>query len=100
MFGLPETTRLKMQGVFACHPEIEKVIIYGSRAKGNYRPGSDIDITLFGQNLNEALLSKVLIELDDLNTPYMMDVSIYQHLQSDELKKHIESFGQVFYARA
>jgi nucleotidyltransferase substrate binding protein (TIGR01987 family) len=97
MYGLPETILLKMQGVFARHPEIEKVIIYGSRAKGNYRPGSDIDITLYGQALSEALLSKVLVELDDLNTPYLMDVSLFSHLQSEELKKHIQENGRIFY---
>jgi nucleotidyltransferase substrate binding protein (TIGR01987 family) len=51
-------------------PEIERVVIYGSRAKGAYREGSDIDITLVGANVTEEIRSKVWLELDDLNTPY------------------------------
>lgn len=99
MFGLPEQTRLKMAHVFASHPEIEQVIIYGSRAKGNFRPGSDIDITLSGRGLTDSLLSEVATELDDLNTPYMIDISIYEQLQSNDLRQHIKNVGKVFYQR-
>jgi predicted nucleotidyltransferase len=99
-FGLPDSTLHKMSGVFALHPEIEKVVIYGSRAKGNYRPGSDIDITLCGENLNDSLLSRVLVELDDLNTPYLMDVSLFSQIQSDTLKQHIREHGQIFYQQS
>jgi uncharacterized protein len=98
-FGLPEATLLKIQGVFARHPDIERVILYGSRAKGNYRPGSDIDLTLLGAATDDTLLRQVLLELDELNTPYLMDVSLYHQIQSDELKYHIATFGKVFYQR-
>lgn len=82
MFGLPDQTRLAMQKVFVCYPEIQKVIIYGSRAKGNYRPGSDVDLTLLGEDLDDRILSRVLVDLDDLNTPYLMDVSLFEQLGS------------------
>ncbi|MDX5443176.1 MAG: nucleotidyltransferase domain-containing protein, partial [Hymenobacteraceae bacterium] len=59
--------------------EIEQVIIYGSRAKGNYREGSDIDITLKGNNISEATLSQLSQEIDDLNTPYLFDISIFKN---------------------
>lgn len=99
MFGLPDETRLAMQRVFARYPEIQKVVIYGSRAKGNYRPGSDIDLTLLGEAIDNTILSKVLVDLDDLNTPYLMDVSIFKQLSSADLIEHIERVGQVFYSR-
>ncbi|HOI32814.1 MAG TPA: nucleotidyltransferase domain-containing protein, partial [Bacteroidales bacterium] len=54
MFGLDEDLRSNFNKIFASFPEIEKVIIYGSRAKGNYREGSDIDLCLVGDDLNEA----------------------------------------------
>lgn len=97
MFGLPEQTRLKMEGVFAHYPEIEQVIIYGSRAKGSFRPGSDIDLTLRGRGLTDNVLSQVSTELDELDTPYLMDVSIYDDLQSDSLRDNIKSDGRFFY---
>lgn len=98
--GLPELTVAKLQRVFAGHPEIEQVLLYGSRAKGNYRPGSDIDLTLVGQSCDDNTLRFVMRELDELNTPYLMDVSLYHQLLSEDLKKHITEFGKVFYQRA
>jgi len=97
MFGLPEQTRLAMQRVFARYPEIKQVIIYGSRAKGNYRAGSDIDLTLLGTAVDNTVLSRVLVDLDELNTPYLMDVSILEQIESQKLVEHIERVGQVFY---
>ena len=99
-YGLPDLTVAKLQGVFARHPEIEQVVLYGSRAKGNYRPGSDIDLTLLGQSCDDNTLRLVMRELDELNTPYLMDVSLYHQLLSEDLKKHIADFGKVFYQRA
>ena len=97
--GLKLTTIDKINGVFRLHPEIEKVVIYGSRAKGNYRPGSDIDITLFGENVTRDTLSKLDWEIDDLNTPYLFDISIYTKLNAPSLQDHIDRFGQVFYTK-
>ena len=99
-FGLPDRTITKLQAVFANHPEIEEVTIYGSRAKGNFREGSDIDISLKGENLNAAALSNLNLEIDDLNTPYFYDISIYHQLNSKDLKTHVEKFGKIFYKRA
>jgi len=62
-FGLTEDTIEKFHSVFRKYPEIEEVIIYGSRAKGNYREGSDIDLTLKGEELTEAIRSKVWLDL-------------------------------------
>ena len=98
-YGLPESTLVKMQHVFARHPEIEQVTLYGSRAKGNIKPGSDIDLTILGSKADAQLLSLILTELDDLNTPYLMDVSLYSQIASVELKKHIDHFGQIFYVK-
>lgn len=98
-FGLKQTTIDKINGVFRLHPEIEKVVIYGSRAKGNYRPGSDIDITLFGENITRDTLSKLDWEIDDLNTPYLFDISIYTKLNAPSLQEQIDRVGQVFYTK-
>ncbi|WP_197904747.1 nucleotidyltransferase domain-containing protein [Desulfosarcina alkanivorans] len=51
--------------------------MYGSRAKGNFKPGSDIDLTLKVNRLNLHLLNKISLELDDLLLPYTVDLSIY-----------------------
>ena len=96
-FGLDQKTIDRISLVFSGYTEIEQVIIYGSRAKGNYRNGSDIDLTLVGDNLTEQILSSLCSDLDELNTPYLFDVSIFDHLQSPDLVNHINRVGQDFY---
>ena len=97
-YGLTEDTIEKFHSVFRKYPEIEEVIIYGFRAKGNYREGSDIDITLKGENLNESIRSKVWLDLDGLNTPYLIDLSVF-HLTSESLINHIQKIEMSFYTK-
>lgn len=99
MFGLAKSTLAEMQGVFAGYPQVEKVVIYGSRAEGNFRSGSDIDLTLMGTELDSTVLSRILVDLDDLNMPYMLDVSLFGQIGSDDLLHHIQRVGKVFYQK-
>lgn len=96
-FGLNTAIIQRFHEVFQRHPEISEVLIYGSRAKGNFREGSDVDITFKGENLNQELLKKIEQELDALNTPYLLDVSIYHQLTSKTLLDHIDRMGKTFY---
>ncbi|WP_235891749.1 nucleotidyltransferase domain-containing protein [Flavobacterium gawalongense] len=98
-FGLNKETISKINSVFVKHSEIEKVIIYGSRAKGNFRNGSDVDLTLFGNELKYGLVGEINFEIDDLNTPYLFDISIYNQLTSESLKDHINRVGKIFYKK-
>lgn len=97
-FGLSEDDIARLWGVFERYPKIDQVLLYGSRAKGNYRPGSDIDLTLMGE-IDWPTFNQLTTELDDLLLPYQIDLSIYQHIDNDELKAHIQRHGQVMYAR-
>ena len=98
-FGLSEEVVQKITNVFLSFPEIEKSILYGSRAKGNFKPGSDIDLTLIGSKLNSDIRNSIAIALDDLLLPYMIDLSIYSELEHSELKNHIDRVGVLFYAK-
>ena len=98
-YGLPTTAIDKIHSVFAKFPEIEKAVLYGSRAKGNFKTGSDIDLTLYGEKLNSSLSGKITEALDDLLLPYMIDLSIYAELNHAELQAHIDRVGVVFYER-
>ena len=98
-FGLSKGTINKINQVFACFPEVEQATIYGSRAKGNYRPGSDIDVTLFGANLDQRQCADIADQLDDLLLPYMIDLSVFHLLDHEELKEHINRVGKVFYQK-
>ncbi len=98
-FGLTENTIQSMQDVFAIFPEVEEVIMYGSRAKGNYKPGSDIDITLKGKKLNLSVMNSLNLKLDDLMLPYLFDISIFSHINNPDLIDHINRMGIVLYQR-
>jgi len=95
-YGLSEDVIAKIKSVFAKYPQIKKVVLYGSRAKGNFRDGSDIDLSLFADDIELSLLQKIVLELDDLLLPYTFDLSVYSELKSDELKEHIDRVGVLF----
>ena len=98
-YGLKEHAIEKMNGVFAKFPEVEKVMLYGSRAKGTYRSGSDIDLTLLGPALNLKTLFRIETELDDLLLPYKIDLSVFDHIDNPDLVDHIRRVGKVFYRK-
>ena len=98
-FGLPPAAVEKIRGIFARHPQVERAVLYGSRAKGNYKNGSDVDLTLYGDGLTLNLLLKILGELDDLLLPWMIDLSIYQQIDNENLREHIERVGITFYEK-
>jgi uncharacterized protein len=98
-FGLPATTVATIRRILAESPAVEKALIYGSRAKGNYRPGSDIDLTLFGKGLDLDLLGEIAARLDESPIPYQVDLSIFDQLGHAGLREHIERVGKVFYER-
>ena len=99
-FGLTPLTVEKICGVFAHHPQVEKAALYGSRAKGNYKNGSDIDLTLIGNGLTRRDLLSIVGELDDLLLPYTIDLSLFSDLSHADLIDHIKRVGVVFYEKA
>jgi len=98
-YGLKENTIQRIRNIFASHPEVEEVILYGSRATGNFSNGSDIDLVLKGKGLNQALLNKIRWELDDLLLPYTIDIAIYDKIDNPDLIEHIHRVGIVFYRK-
>ena len=98
-FGLKEETIKKINTIFAEYPQVEEAILYGSRAKGSYKPESDIDLTLRGNGLNLRVLNKITLALDDLLLPYIIDLSIYYRIENQDLLEHIERVGRIFYTK-
>ena len=96
-YGLNQTTIDKISSVFSVHPGVEQVILYGSRAKGNFRNGSDIDLTIKGKSITHSELLKIETELDDLLLPYKIDLSLLHQISDEELLDQIRRDGQLFY---
>jgi predicted nucleotidyltransferase len=98
-FGLSQQTIDAITGVFKKYQQINCAVLYGSRAKGNYRRNSDIDLTLIGENLDLTALFKIETALDDLLLPYKIDLSIYQNIENKDLLEHINQAGITFYEK-
>ena len=98
MSGLTEGVIRQIISVFSQYPQISEAVLYGSRAKGNYHPGSDIDLSLKGAQLNLKILNQISNQLDNLLLPYMFDLSIFQQIENPDLLAHIERVGQVIYS--
>jgi predicted nucleotidyltransferase len=99
MYGLSQKNIADIITVISHVAEIEKVIIYGSGAKGNFKDGSDIDITLIGNSLSLKVVYALEEELDELYLPYRFDISIFSQIDNAELVKHIVNCGKTFYSK-
>jgi predicted nucleotidyltransferase len=99
IYGLKEEVVEAICKIFQKYPEVEKAILYGSRAKGNFKPASDIDLCLKGASLDLTILNKISWELDDLLLPFTFDLSIYHQLSSPDLLDHIQRAGVLFYSQ-
>ena len=98
-YGLTDHDIAAIQSVLKRHPKVIKAILYGSRAKGNYRRGSDIDLTLQGELLEYTDLVAIDNALDELLLPYTIDLSIYHQIENPDLINHIERIGKEFYSK-
>ncbi|NLJ78852.1 MAG: nucleotidyltransferase domain-containing protein, partial [Tissierellia bacterium] len=71
----------------------------GSRAKGNYRNGSDIDLALLGKDLDLQYINRIHLDIDELYLPYKLDLVIYSRIENNDLIDHIDRVGIVIYER-
>jgi predicted nucleotidyltransferase len=99
-WGLNDAAVAAIRSVLARHPEVERATLYGSRAKGTFKPGSDIDLTLIGPGLTMEILGRIQSELEEGSLPYHIDLSILSQISHAELLDHINRVGVVFYDRA
>ena len=93
-FGLPVTAIQALQGVLQQFPQISRATVYGSRAKGNFRPGSDLDVTLEGPELTFHDLTRISMALDDLMLPWKIDLSLLSQIDNPALLEHIARVGK------
>jgi predicted nucleotidyltransferase len=98
-FGLSAEHISKITACLRQSAKIEKALLYGSRAKGNFKPGSDIDLTLIAPTMTLTELLELENKIDDLLLPYKMDLSLLHQIENPDLVEHIQRVGKVFFAR-
>lgn len=99
MYGLAPDLLVAIQTVLTGNDTVDEAVLFGSRAKGNFRPGSDIDIALKGQGLTLNDLLELGITMDDLETLYRFDLVIYHRIAEPTLRDHIDRMGRVLYQK-
>ncbi len=98
MFGLKDSDLEEIKKIISDFKEVEVAYMFGSRAKGNYRHGSDVDIALKGKDLTFSIVSSIAgILNEDTLMPYKFDVLNYYSISNKELVEHIDRVGVVFW---
>lgn len=99
-FGLDEKVIEDIIEILKKYEEVESAKIFGSRARGDYRKASDIDIALFGENLTSSINTKIFFDIDDLYLPYKIDLINFNSISSDDkIRANILKEGVEFYAK-
>ena len=99
-YGLSDRTLDTINAIFNKCPKVRQAVLYGSRAKGKFRKGSDIDLTLITDDtFSHTDLLRIANDFDDSDMPYFVDVSIYDKLSNVSLKAHIDRVGKVIFSR-
>lgn len=99
VYGLTQADVRQMISIFKSHTDIKEVILFGSRAKGNFKNGSDIDLALKGDKLQLDDLLNLSLDLDELDLPNQIDLILYNHIKNQELSDHIERVGVTIFKR-
>ena len=97
IFGLTTRDRATISGIFAAHPEVTEVWIYGSRAIGIYKPGSDIDLAIMNVGVDRALVNRILEDFEESSLPYFIDLHLYPALKNKDLINEIATHGKEIY---
>jgi predicted nucleotidyltransferase len=95
---LSEKELALMHEVFRAHPTIEQVVLFGSRAKGNARPASDVDLAIFG-SLDDLQIETLTLDLDELPLPYKFDVISVETIRHPPFREHIDRVGIILFNR-
>lgn len=98
--AVPPSVAEEIRAVFRRHPEVQRATLFGSRAKGNFREGSDIDLALEGDALERRHLATMLGEFEESSIPQKVDLLLKKTLSHHELLDHIKRVGVVFYESA
>lgn len=94
---MEEKLKLELQKIFKKYKEIEKVILFGSRARQDNNYNSDIDLCLFGEKITHLTHAKVTMDIEEINTPLSFDILNFNELTKENLIKNIKNEGIVIY---
>jgi len=98
-YGLEVSDIDNIIAILIRNKKISEIVLFGSRAKGNYSNGSDIDLAIKGDSIALNDIIDASIELDNLNLPYKIDLAIFERIKEQGLLEHIKRVGVVLFER-
>ncbi len=98
-FGLTDRDMNTLRDILSKYPAVQKICVFGSRAKGIYKPGSDIDLAVMNDGVTESDISRMQSDFADSSLPYRVDLINYPTLKHPELKNHIDRVGVPIYQK-
>ena len=99
-FGLSEDAYQILLNTFRSYSEVQRVIVYGSRAKGNYTSRSDMDLVISNSKISRHQLGEIRDVLEESDFPYLVDLQVYEDITNEKLIEHIDRVGKVIYERS
>jgi predicted nucleotidyltransferase len=97
--GLSERDMLTITGILRKYPDIWRVCLFGSRAKGTFHSGSDIDLAIMNAGLRETTIRRLKSDFEESSLPYFVDVVDFPSITHEALKDHILRVGVLIYER-
>jgi predicted nucleotidyltransferase len=94
-YGLNERDSQVIFEIFNKYSEVKDVILFGSRAKGNFHSGSDIDFAVRGR-VSAKIMRQIKSDFEDSSLPYNVDIVDMESLKNNALKEHINRVGKNF----
>ena len=97
-YGLNRRDMQTLSDIFGKYEDVKKVLLFGSRAKGSYYTGSDIDMAIVDNNISYQVLRKIKNDISESSLPYNIDLINFSTLTNPSLKEHISRVGKVLYS--
>ena len=98
VFGLKEEEEQILKSIFSKYENLNKIVVYGSRAKGTFNERSDVDLVITESNIDRPLIGQIISEINNSNFPYLVDLQDFSKLKNQQLIEHINRVGKVFYS--
>jgi len=95
--GLTERDKVSIHDIFNKFPEVKKILLFGSRAKGNYKNGSDIDLAIKDSKLGSKTIGQIKSEFEESSIPYKVDLVDYNTITNLDFRDHIDRVGIVYF---
>ena len=98
-FGFTHRDIKTLQDIFKKYTDVKNVFIFGSRAKGTYKQGSDIDLAIMNKGVKDMVIGKIKSDFEESSLPYIVDLVNYHTIKHSQLKNHIDRVGVPFYEK-